>query len=412
MKCETAGYGIIHWTTKPLDLYFQSLVNQVWQSSQNERLETTCHRMARQLIGPEQAEPFAQYLEAWVTTMPKIGRETSDFFIDHELDDLREVEAAGRRRLDVLGMVDRSQLEASGRQWLDYFEGLEEYILGIHRTEDAFNRAKKQYSDGDLNAARAIMATCRPEEVIEQFAEFSQRGGLTRGEEGLVVTMNTRWLPHYVRFRQMLAVDSVRYNFAATSHDPLAQSRGIFTFHFDSRGDVWQCLGAEETGAKEFSSSVISPPASATAMDAIHTEICRTGIESDEPVTLAVGPILSKGSRKSLGRERLLAGDYELTLLCIEPTEAVAGDHIFDLRVTDNRKQGDEVRRERDADRRSLLALDRIDVFEATGGANRVLALSYPIELASPTTLELTLTPVKGKVRICGLLLTPLDRPR
>jgi hypothetical protein len=411
MKCQTAGYGIIHWTTKPLDLYFQSLVNQVWQSSENEPLETTCRQMARQLIGPEQAEPFAQYLEAWVTTMPKIGRETGDFFIDHALDDLRGVEAAQRPRLEMLGTIDRSRTNSNGIEWLDYFEGLENYILHIYRTEDAFNRAKKQYLDGEIDAARATMASCRPEEVIEHFAEFSQRSGLTRGEEGLVVTMNTRWLPHYVRFRQMLAVDAVRFNFAPTSHDPLAQSRGIFTFHFDSHGHVWQCLGAEETGAKEFSSRVDNVADSLTELEAIHAEICQTGIESDQPITLAVQPILSKGSRKNLGPERLLAGDYELTLLCVEPAAAVAGDHVFDLRVSGNGKQWKDVPNELDADSRDLLALDRIDIWEATGGANRVLALSYPIELTSPTALEMTLTPVHGKVRICGAVLTPMDRP-
>ena len=115
MKCQAAGYGIIHWTTKPLDIYFQSLANQVWRSSKNEPLKATCHQMARQLIGPEQAEPFAQYLEAWVTTMPKIGRETGDFFIDHELEDLPGVEAAQRRRLDLLDAIDRSSTRATVR---------------------------------------------------------------------------------------------------------------------------------------------------------------------------------------------------------------------------------------------------------------------------------------------------------
>ena len=94
------------------------------------------------------------------------------------------------------------------------------------------------------------MQACRPEEVIEQFAQFSKNGVLTRGEQGLVVTMNTRWLPHYVRLRQMLGMAPIRYDFAATSHDPLAQSPGIFTFFFDVDHQIWQCLGATETGAR------------------------------------------------------------------------------------------------------------------------------------------------------------------
>jgi len=524
MKCQTAGYGIIHWITKPLDLYFQSLVRQVWESSENEPLETTCGRMARQLLGDEQPESFADYLEAWVTTMPKIGRETGDFFIDHRLDDLHEVEASQRSRLKWLKTIDRSRLDSVGREWVDYFIGLEEYILGIHRSEDALHRAKAHYLEGDLDAARSVMATCRPEEIIEQFAEFSQLGGLTRGEEGLIVTMNTRWLPHYVRFRQVLATDSVRYNFAATSHDPLAQSRGVFTFHFDSQGRVWQCLGAEETGAEEFTTGVVGTQGNTTDADAIVQEICATGIASDQPITLALRPILPKGSRKGIGAENLPAGDYRLTLLTIEPDEAaVVGDHIFDFRaefaqatktsyyrltptrarylrlrcrgsnknkwnsihelrcealgrkgpVTASgqysqygpenaidgksetrwavegpdhwiqftldpqrsfdrleidwyeaalRRYNFEVLRSIDGETwemvpcervslpRGLLALDRINVREAARGAKRALVLSYPVKLVRPSTVCLTLTPVKGKARICGATLTPVER--
>ena len=28
---KAAGFGIIHWTTRPLDLYFASLAKQVWR---------------------------------------------------------------------------------------------------------------------------------------------------------------------------------------------------------------------------------------------------------------------------------------------------------------------------------------------------------------------------------------------
>ena len=96
------------------------------------------------------------------------------------------------------------------------------------------------------------MAAARPGEVIERFARFSQLGGITRGEQGLVVTMNTRWLNHYVRLGQQLGTEPVRFNFAPTSHDPLAQSAGRFTFHFGPGRELWQCFGAKETRADVF----------------------------------------------------------------------------------------------------------------------------------------------------------------
>jgi hypothetical protein len=398
MKCRAAGYGIIHWTTKPLDLYFKSLVDQVWAASKNEPLETACRRMAEHLVGREQSAAFGAYLEAWVTTMPKIGRETSDFFIDHELKDLAGVEAGRRKRLEMLDAVDRSQLGPSGCEWLDYFTGLEKYVLDIYRTEDMFNRAKKQYAAGDLDAARLTMAECRPEKAIEHFAAFSQRGGLTRGEQGLVVSMNTRWLPHYVRFRQQLGMEPVRCNFAPTSHDLLAQSRGVFTFHFGPDRSVWQCFGTEETGAEVFTRPADAKTHRTADMPVAYEEICHDGIQSDKPITLSIQPILARGSRGRLKPLPLPAGRYQLTVLMLEPIATAAGQRIFDVTVTPSGQadaNGPGVR----SDQRT----DRVDLYQRAGGPNRIVTLTYPLELTAPGGVKVTLTPIKGKALICGI---------
>jgi hypothetical protein len=335
MKCDGAGFGIIHWTTKPLDLYFASLAAQVWTSRRNEPLEATCRRMAADCLGEAAAEAFGRYLEAWVTTMPKIGRETSDFFIDHGLTDLPGVEAAHRKRIALLDAVDTSALKPGGRQWLDYFRGLERYVLDVYRTEDALTRAKRQYTAGDLEAARRSVAECKPEDVIRRFAEFSRLGGLTRGEQGLVVSMNTRWLPHYVRFRQQVGLEPVRLNFAATSHDLLAQSRGIFTFHFDAGQHVWQTLGTYETGASVFALPDAAAGHTNDVTDA-EAEICRSGIESDVPLEVVVAPILRQGSRpRSFDVQGdLPAGRYRLDLLWLDPEFEAAGQRVFDVAWT------------------------------------------------------------------------------
>ena len=36
---RSAGFGIIHWTTRPLDLYFDSLSRQAWQSTRDESIQ-------------------------------------------------------------------------------------------------------------------------------------------------------------------------------------------------------------------------------------------------------------------------------------------------------------------------------------------------------------------------------------
>jgi hypothetical protein len=354
--------------------------------------------MARHLVGPDQSEAFAAYLEAWVTTMPKIGRETTDFFIDHELKDLAGVEAGGCKRLEMLGAVDRSQLGPSGRGWIDYFAGLEEYVLDIYRTEDTFNRAKKQYAAGDLDAARCAMAECEPEGVIEHFARFSQQGGLTRGEQGLVVSMNTRWLPHYVRFRQQLGIEPVRYNFAPTSHDLLAQMRGVFTFHFGPDRSIWQCFGAEETGAEVFTLPAEAKIRRPADVPAVYEEICGNGIESDKPIMLTIQPILDRGSRSRLKSVPLPAGRCQLTLLMLEPFATAAGQRVFDVTVTQS-GQAESNQPVASTDRHT----DRIDLYQRAGGTNRIVTLTYPVELTAPGTVKVTLTPIKGKALICGI---------
>jgi hypothetical protein len=180
------------------------------------------------------------------------------------------------------------------------------------------------------------MPGCRPERVIERFAQFSQLGGLTRGEQGLIVSMNTRWLTHYVRFRQQLGLEPVRYNFAATSHDPLAQSRGIYTFHFDPGREVWQTLGTEETGAPVFSvpDSTDFPPQ--PGISAGDREICRSGIRSRQPVDLVLAPIMRRGSRgrRDGSGNHLPPGHYRLALLMLDPESSAPGRRVFDVQVS------------------------------------------------------------------------------
>ncbi|MHC4728943.1 MAG: hypothetical protein ACYS17_17150, partial [Planctomycetota bacterium] len=85
---RASGFGIIHWTTRPLDLYFKSLSRQVWLTSRNQPLRTSCDEMAKRLFGIDASDKMAEYLYQWVTNAPKIGRETSDYFIDRKLSDM------------------------------------------------------------------------------------------------------------------------------------------------------------------------------------------------------------------------------------------------------------------------------------------------------------------------------------
>ncbi|MEI7731052.1 MAG: discoidin domain-containing protein [Verrucomicrobiota bacterium] len=326
-EAKASGFGIIHWTTRPLDLFFASHIRQVWERTQNESLRTTCDAMAANSFGATARETMGAYLERWVTDAPKFARETSDYFIDRPLTNIAEVVAGCRERLKRIELLEFAALTPEQRDQVNYFKSLERFIGAFFETHGHFQDAQTAFKKGDLPTARAAMAECRPEPLIEQFAKFSSLGGITRGEQGLVVSLNTRWLPHIVRLRQQLGLEAMRYRFGPTSHDPLAQSSGRFTFYFDAQRQLWQTLGEEETKATPF---VV--PVSATGAD----EIGRSGIESDQPISMDLGPILA--SKKA--PVHLPAGNYQLRLWLLDPTSTAAGQRVFDLATSSGAETG------------------------------------------------------------------------
>ncbi|MBI5687039.1 MAG: hypothetical protein HZC54_18365 [Verrucomicrobia bacterium] len=371
---KAGGFGIIHWTTRPLDLYFKSHAEQVWSATKDRPLRATCDDMAARSFGTSAREAMGAYLERWVTDAPNFARETTDFFIDRPLTNITQVVAGCRERLKLITPLDATKLAPEPRDRVDYFKRQEEFIIAFYETHEQFQNAQAALKKGDLVAARAALAVCRPEPVIGQFAKFSSLGGITRGEQGLVVSMNTRWLPHIIRLRQQLGMEPVRYNFGPTSHDPLAQLPGRFTFHFDAEHRLWQTLGAQETGATTFFASRVG------------NEICRSGIESDKPIVLALRPIA--GGKKDIST--LPVGDYQLRLLMVDPFSKAAGQRVFSVSVN------------------GKVAEDRVDVFAGSGGNRRVFERAWPVKLDKAGCVTVTLTLVKGTALVCGAVLEPI----
>jgi hypothetical protein len=351
VETNASGFGIIHWTTRPNDLYFVSHSRQVWQNTLNEPLRKTCDEMAARALGDVR---LGEYLERWVTDAPIFGRETEVFFIDHPLLKIDEVIKGCRERLTLLGTVDNDLV--------NYYRGLEQFIADFFEVQDALQRAQAAFNNMDFAQARQIMEQCHPETVIAQFAKFSSIGGITRGEQGLIVSLNTRWLVYFVRMRQMLGMEPVRYHFGPTSHEELAELPGSFTYYFDDRHQVWQTLGTKETGAATFS----APSAS--------NEIARQGLESDQPVTLKLRPIAQKAD--------LPPGQYLLRLLFGDPNSIAEGQRVFTVSVD--------------------TTTSTVDVFKEARGAQKLVERVYPVTLTTPGEILVTLKPVKGKVAISG----------
>jgi hypothetical protein len=324
---KACGFGIIHWTTRPLDIYFASHAEQVWQSSKDKPLQETAADMAQRLFGSETRQTMGDYLYQWATKAPRFARETSDWFIDRPLTNITEVVEGCQQRLKTINAVNQNQLTASGRENLEYYKGLEEFIAAFHLTHGKYQDAQNHLKNKNIPAARQAMTECQPEPVIEQFARFSTHRGITRGEQGLVISQNLRWLTHLTRLRQTLGLEPVRINFAPTQHDKLAQSRGTFTFFFDDKRSIWECWGEEET-----QSAIIALPAAkalAAGLPDAYTEICKTAITSDKPLSFTLRPIMARDSRGRGGPAGLLPGDYQLHLILLDPESTTAGQRTF-----------------------------------------------------------------------------------
>ena len=377
---KAAGFGIIHWTTRPLDLYFDSLAKQVWNQTQDQPLRETCRDFAVGWFGAQNRDAMGEYLQAWITGAPRFGRDTSDRFIDRRLTNITEVIAGCRARLALIDQAQTAGLEPEQQQRIDYQRGLEKFIAAFHEAHGYFQDAQDLLQKGDAAGARTLIAKCQPGKVIEQFARFSSIGGITRGEQGLIVSLNTRWLSHIVSFRQALGLEPVRIRFAPTSHDLLAQARGTYTFHFGSDQELWECRGEQETGATVIPLPLSLRPTNNVTLAAV-SEVCRSGIEITKPLTLTLRPIMAK-------TQLLMPGDYRLRLFVADPDSTTPGQRVFEVKV-------------------AKLPADRVDVFNRSGGTKRILELVYPVTLRAPGAVAVTLTPVKGSVILCGAVLEP-----
>jgi len=276
-----------------------------------------------------------------------------------------------------------------------YFHGLERYIADIFHNESRLNQAMRHWNEERPDAARDAMSDCRPEKAVERFAEFSRLGGISRGELGLLVTMNTRWLTHYQRVRQAMGLEPVRIRYASTSHDLLAQSRGTYTFHYGPRREIWETQGQVETQADVFALPPEIELSNPQGLDAGLLEVCRSGITSANSIDLTIRPIFPR-EKLFKNSTRLPAGDYQLQLLFVEPSCDAAGQRVFQVAIGAG-QANEQAKRE-------------VDVFAAAGGRHRAMASHLPVRLEQPGTLHVRLTPVRGQPLICGAVLTPKAR--
>ena len=271
-----SGYGIIHWTTRPLDLYFKSLSEQVWSATQDVPVRRTCEQMAARSFGESARATGGEYLYRFVTEAPMFGRETTNRFMDIPLKEPEPNMARIRQRLELLSRNDA----APAQEHLAYFSDYERFMLGFFESHTALERAEIYLTKGAWVEAAREIAAAKPEAVIRQYVRAAKHGRMTRGEEAVIISLNLRWLPYILSARQAAGIDPVRIRFGQTQHEPLAQGAGSNTFLVDEAKTMWKVLGDKETGVSL--------------------------LELKELLRLNIGPIMGGGLRP--GRYRVHAG--------------------------------------------------------------------------------------------------------
>ncbi|MCC6125517.1 MAG: hypothetical protein IT426_11180 [Pirellulales bacterium] len=393
---KASGFGVIHWLTRPLDLYFSSSSKQVWRRSQNQPLAETCREMAERRFGVSTSDILGRYLERWINEAPQFGRETRVWFLMHRLSPLAQTDPGNRERRVLLEQIDAAALSPEGRIQLDYQRNLEQFTEDFHKTHHAIEQAQIALSTNDLATAREKLRSARPEQIIEQFVKMCKYGGPSRGEQGLAVSLNLRWLVHIIRLRQALGEEAVRLNFAPTMHEAMAQGANPFTYFVDRDRKYWDCRGAEETGASVFVLPENTAPALSEGMPESYREICQNGIEGDKEFSFRLKPIFTVLAGYQKAFSAVLPGKYRVRLLFAEPTATAAGQRVMEVMLDDAAK----------------IPADRVDIFRQAGGRNRILERIYDVEVGSAGAVKVTLKPVAGKIMICGAILEPVSVPR
>jgi len=250
---KAAGFGIIHWTTRPMDLYFKSLAEQVWSRSENKSIDSTISDYNQSVFGSKQ-KALQEYMSEWLTSGPMFGRETSGHFFDlgksgekFEPDEvtLKRI----NKRINILAGIDKSSISEMGKKMADFYLWTEQFYMSLFQNKEKFSNAYDLLASNSIDSAKLILQTVTPEKTIELYTKASTILPITSGEKALVISLGTRWLPDFINLKQRARMMDICYKFEATQHDALAQWPGTSTYFIDDKKTIWSCLGEKEVKA-------------------------------------------------------------------------------------------------------------------------------------------------------------------
>jgi hypothetical protein len=247
------GFGIIHWTTHPLDLYFTSSARQVWETTENETIQNTIENYVKTNFGVN--KKLSEYYQNWLTEGPMFGRETSDHFVDlgpqrlgHKMESWEAMKIKSEKRLEILKEVAL----VNENNYLQYQKGMEEFYISFFENQILFQGAYAALKDDHIEKAKEIIVKANPDESIQKYTDATKRIGFSSGEKAMVFSMNTRWKADFINLKQRLGMEPVRFKFAPTQHDPLAQAPGHYSYFIDELGEWSRCLWKHELKGASF----------------------------------------------------------------------------------------------------------------------------------------------------------------
>src|SRR5208337_3570328 len=186
--------------------------------SEDEALDTTAAEMARRTFGSGAQKLGKRYLLDWIYNGPAFGRETTDHFILLTLD--AENEAIGAKaRLELLKRMEPLAQDAASKDWVGYFEDWERYAEGVFEAQSALQKSEAALKAGDVALARREIAAASPENAIEQYSKTIHHGVTSRGEKGILISMNLRWLPYFEALRLAVGLEPLQVEFSPTFQD-------------------------------------------------------------------------------------------------------------------------------------------------------------------------------------------------
>ena len=172
---------------------------------------------------------------------------------------------------------------------------MEQMVISFFNNHNKGYKAFQLLKGGNWEEALPLVQSLNPEETIRIYAQTISDYGATRGEEGILVSLNLRWLPDFYDLKQRAGLMPVLINFGPTLHDPLAQGAGHYTFFIDKEKNLWVTLGEKELGIPAGSNGKYPP-------EIITDSWLNISKQQDLPL-------------KTIRKFNLLPSDYEIELL-------------------------------------------------------------------------------------------------